>query len=138
MRARGDRDLRGADKNLTAEPRGLLRQLVRFLDLVCAGAIFLLAIAASMFIPKTYTARIWIFGTDLALLFASMLNLLRIQNESMRGVRAFCITANFAMTAFFVALMVSMGLSRMVMYAPIPGVAILLVLETAFSVRKNA
>jgi hypothetical protein len=112
--------------------------LVRFLDLVCAGAIFLLAIAASMFIPKTYTARIWIFGTDLALLFASMLNLLRIQNESMRGVRAFCITANFAMTAFFVALMVSMGLSRMVMYAPIPGVAILLVLETAFSVRKNA
>jgi hypothetical protein len=112
--------------------------MVRFLDLVCAGAIFLLAIAGSMFIPKTYTARIWIFGTDLALLFAAMLNLLRIQNESMRGVKAFCITANFAITAFFLVLMWSIGLSRTLSYAPIAGVAILLVLETALSVRKNA
>jgi len=111
---------------------------VRFLDLVCAGAIFLLAIWASMFIPKPYTARIWIFGSDLALLFAAMLNLLRIQNDSMRGVRAFSITANFAMTAFFVVLMVSIGFSRTLTYAPIPGVAILFVMETAFSVRKKA
>ena len=138
MRARGERDLRGTDKKITLEPRGLRRHLVRFLDLVCAGAMFLVAIAASLFIPKIYTGRIWIFGTDLALLFAAMLNLLRIQNESMRGVRAFCITANFSMTAFFVALLVSIGLSRMVSYAPIPGVAVLLVLETAFSVRKHA
>jgi hypothetical protein len=137
VRARGDRDLRGTEKSVAPEPRGVRRHLVRFLDLVCAGAIFLLAIVASMFIPKTYSGRIWIFGTDLALLFAAMLNLLRIQNESMRGVKAFCITANFAMTAFFVVLLVSMGLSRMVSYAPIPGVAVLLVLETAFSVRKS-
>lgn len=138
MRARGDRDLRGTDKTVTPEQRGLRSHLLRFLDLACAGAIFLLAIAASMFIPKNYSGRIWIFGTDLALLFAAMLNLLRIQNEFMRGVKAFCITANVSMTAFFVALMMSMGFSRMVSYAPIPGVAVLLVLETAFSVRKTA
>jgi hypothetical protein len=138
VRARGDRDLRGTDKSVAPESRGFRGNLVRFLDLVCAGAIFLLAIVASMFIPKPYTARIWIFGSDLALLFAAMLNLLRIQNDSMRGVRAFSITANFAMTAFFVVLMVSIGFSRTLTYAPIPGVAILFVMETAFSVRKKA
>jgi hypothetical protein len=66
----------------------------------------------SMLIPKTYTGRIWIYGTNLALLFAAMLNLLRIQNASMRGVRAFCITANVAMSAFFVALMIASDCRR--------------------------
>ena len=138
MRARRDRDLRGTDKNVVSEEKDARRSITRLFDLLCAGAIFLLAIAASMFIPKTYTGRVWIFGTDLALLFAAMLNLLRIQNESTRGVRMFCITANFAMTAFFVALMASIGLSRTLWYAPIPAVAGLLLLETLFSIKKNA
>ena len=50
-----------------------------------------------MLIPKAYTGRVWMYGTDLALLFAAMLNLLRIQNASMRGVKMFSITANFAL-----------------------------------------
>lgn len=137
MRARGDRDLRGAGKNPAVEDSPP-KKLTRFLDLLCAGALFLLAIAASMLIPKTYTGRIWIYGTDLALLFAAMLNLLRIQNSSMRGVRMFCITANVAMLAFFISLMVSIGLSRTLINAQIPAVAGLLLLETGFSLKKAA
>ena len=136
MCARGNRDLRGTSKNVIPEDTGAPRKVTRFLDLLCAGAIFLLAIAASMLIPKTYTGRIWIYGTDLALLFAAMLNLLRIQNAAMRGVRAFSITANIAMSAFFIALMMSIGLSRTLSNAPIPGVAALLLVETGFSIRK--
>jgi hypothetical protein len=91
-----------------------------------------------MLIPKTYTDRIWIYGTDLALLFTAMLNLLRIQNASIRGVKIFSITANFAMSAFFVALMVSIGLSQTLSNAQIPAVTGVLLLEAAFSVRKSA
>jgi hypothetical protein len=138
MRARGDRDLRGTDKTVIAENTGSPKKITRFFDLLCAGALFLLAVAASMLIPKTYTGRIWIYGTDLALLFAAMLNLLRIQNASMRGVRMFCITANVAMVAFFVSLMVSIGLSHTLANAQIPVVTGLLLLETGFSLKKAA
>jgi hypothetical protein len=138
LRTRGDRELRGGGKSLATEDAQGPRKLTRFLDLLCAGAIFLLAVAASMLIPKTYTGRIWIYGTDLALLFTAMLNLLRIQNASMRGVKVFAITANFAMSAFFVALMASVGLSQTLSNAQIPAVTGLLFVETAFSVRNRA
>ncbi len=111
---------------------------MKFVDLLCAGALFLMAIAASFLIPKTYAGRIWIYGTDLALLFAAMLNLLRIQNgPEMRGVKLFCITSNIAMLAFFVALMVSIGLSTTIANAQIPLVAGLLLLESGFSVKEK-
>jgi hypothetical protein len=99
--------------------------------------LFLLAVAGSLLIPKTYAGRVWIYGTDLALLFAAMLNLLRIQNASMRGVKIFSITANFALSALFVSLMVSIGLSGVVSHAEIPGVTALLLIVTAFSVRRS-
>jgi uncharacterized protein (TIGR00251 family) len=111
---------------------------MKFFDLLCAGSLFLLAIAASFLIPKTYTGRIWIFGTDLAVLFAAMLNLLRIQNGSaVRGLKLFCITSNVSMLAFFLALMASIGLSRTLSNAQIPLVAGLLMLETAFSLKEK-
>jgi uncharacterized protein (TIGR00251 family) len=111
---------------------------MKFFDLLCAGSLFLLAIAASFLIPKTYTGRIWIYGTDLALLFAAMLNLLRIQNgTTVRGLKAFCITSNIALLAFFVSLMVSIGISRTLSNAPIPLVAGLLLLETGFSLKEK-
>jgi hypothetical protein len=138
VRARGDRDLRGTGKSVTPEDTQSQKKLTRFFDLLCAGALFLVAVAASMFIPKTYTGRIWIYGSNLALLFSAMLNLLRIQNASMRGVRIFSITANIGMSAFLVALMVSIGLSQTLSNAQIPGVTGLLLLETAFSIRKSA
>lgn len=137
MRSSGDRDLRGKNKEVVLEDTKGRRKVSRFFDLLCAGALFVLAIAAAMLIPKTYTDRVWIYGSDLALLFAAMLNLLRIQNASLLGVRAFCITANFAMSAFFIALMISIGLSQTLSNAQIPAVAALLLLETAFSVRKH-
>jgi len=90
-----------------------------------------------MLIPKTYTGRVWMYGTDLALLFVAMLNLLRIQNASMRGVKMFSITANFAMSALFISLMVSIGLSRTLSNAEIPSVTALLLIEAAFSVRRT-
>ena len=137
MRARGDRDLRRTGQSLAAQDTETPKKISRFFDLLCAGALFLLAIAASMLIPKTYAGRIWIYGTDLALLFAGMLNLIRIQNASMRGVRVFCIIANVAMLAFFFALMASIGLSRTLANAQIPAVTGLLLLETGFSLRKS-
>ena len=137
MCTRGDRDLRGKTKDLAADDTKTPSRIAQLLDLVCAGALFLLAVAGSMLIPKTYTGRIWIYGTDLALLFAAMLNLLRIQNASMRGVKIFSITANFALSALFVSLMVSMGLSLILSSAEIPGVTALLLIETVFSVRRS-
>jgi hypothetical protein len=134
---RGDRDLREKTKDLAAEDTPGPSRIAQLLDLVCAGVLFLLAVAGSMLIPKTYTGRIWIYGTDLALLFAAMLNLLRIQNAAMRGVKIFSITANFALSALFIALMLSMGLALVVLNPEIPGVIALLLIETAFSVRSS-
>jgi len=134
---RGDRDLRGETEDLTADDTRGPGRIAQLLDLLCAGALFLLAVAGSMLIPKTYAGRIWIYGTDLAVLFAAMLNLVRIQNAAMRGVKIFSITANFALAALFVSLMVSMGPSRVVSNAEIPAVTALLLIETAFSVRRS-
>jgi hypothetical protein len=134
---RGDRDLRGKTKDVAPENIEKPSRLAQFLDLLFAGALFLLAIAGSMLIPKTYTGRVWIYGTDLALLFAAMLNLLRIQNASMRGAKAFSVIANFTLSALFISLMVSIGLSRTMSNAEIPGVTALLLIETAFSVRRS-
>lgn len=137
MCARGDRDIRGKTQDLAPENTERPSRVAQLLDLLCAGALFLLAIAGSMLIPKTYTGRVWMYGTDLALLFAAMLNLLRVQNASMRGVKMFSITANFSLSALFISLMVSIGLSRTLSNAEIPGVTTLLLIETAFSVRRN-
>ena len=137
MYTRGDRDLRGETEDLTADDTRGPGRIAQLLDLLCAGALFLLAVAGSMLIPKTYAGRIWIYGTDLAVLFAAMLNLVRIQNAAMRGVKIFSITANFALAALFVSLMVSMGPSRVVSNAEIPAVTALLLIETAFSVRRS-
>lgn len=137
MCPRGDRDLRGKTKDLAPENEERPSRIAQLLDLLFAGALFLLAIAGSMLIPKTYTGRIWMYGTDLALLFNAMLNLLRIQNASMLGVKMFSITANFALSALFISLMVSVGLSRTISHAEVPGVTALLLIETALSVRRS-
>ena len=137
MHTRGDRDLRGKTRDLAADDAQGPSRIAQLFDLLCAALLFLLAVAGSMLIPKTYTGRIWIYGTDLALLFAAMLNLLRILNASMRGVKMFSITANFALSALFVSLMVSMGLSRILSHAEIPAVTALLLIQTAFSVRRS-
>ena len=137
MYTRGDRDLRGKTEALTADDTKGPSRIAQLFDMLCAGGLFLLAVAGSMLIPKTYAGRIWIYGTDLAVLFAAMLNLLRIQNASLRGVKIFSITANFALSALFVSLMVSMGPSRILSNAEIPGVTALLLIETAFSVRRS-
>lgn len=137
MCPRGDSGIRGKTKALAPEDDQRPSRIAQFLDLLFAGALFLLPIAGSMLIPKTYVGRIWMYGTNLALLFAAMLNLLRIQNASMRGVKIFSITANFAMSALFISLMVSIGLSRTLSNAEVPGVTALLLIETAFSLRRS-
>ena len=63
--------------------------------------------------PRTYTGRIWIFGTGLALLFTAMLNLLRIRNaQGVKGLRLFCIAANVTTLVFAIALKASIRKSR--------------------------
>jgi hypothetical protein len=68
---------------------------MRLFDKLCAGALFILPIVYCLLVPRTYTGRIWIFGTGLALLFTAMLNLLRLRNGyGVQGRRLFCIAAN--------------------------------------------
>ena len=110
-----------------------------FVDRLCAGTIFILAIVDCLLVPRTYTGRIWIFGTGLALLFTAILNVLRVRNDSLvRGLELFCVTANVAMLLFVVALMASIGKSRMLANPQVPLVGALLLVETVFSLRKKA
>jgi len=112
---------------------------MRLLDRACAGTLFVLAIVECLLVPKTYTGRIWLLGTDLALLFTAMLNVLRIRNGyGMQGLRMFCIAANLTMLVFAAALMMSIGQARTLANPQIVLVAGLLAVETAFSLGKNA
>jgi hypothetical protein len=75
----------------------------------------------------------------LALLFTAMLNALRIRHaRGIQGLRLSCITANITLLVFAIALMVSIGKSRTLHNPQIPVLATLLLLETAFSLEKNA
>jgi len=112
---------------------------MKLLDQLCAGILFILAIVDCLLVPRTYTGRIWIFGTGLALLFSAMLNLLRIRNgRGVKGLRLFCITANVTMLVFVIALIASIGKSRTLQHPQIPLVGALLLAETAFSLRRNS
>src|SRR6266852_4189855 len=109
------------------------------IDRLCAGTLFIVAIVDCLLVPRTYTGRIWIFGTGLALLFTAMLNMLRVRNgREVKGLKLFCITANVTMLVFAIALMASIGKSRTLQHPQIPLVAALLLAETAFSLRKNS
>jgi len=111
---------------------------MKLLDRLCAGTIFLLAIVECLLVPRTYTGRIWIFGTDLALLFTAMLNVLRIRNGYiMQGLKMFCIAANLAMLIFFAALMASIGRARTLANPQLGLVTVLLLVETVLSLGKN-
>jgi hypothetical protein len=111
---------------------------LRVVDWISAISLFLFAIVDCLLVPRTYTGRIWIFGTGLALLFTAMLNLLRIRNgRGVKGLKLFCITANVTMLVFTIALMASIGRSRTLQHPQIPLVAALLLAETAFSMGKN-
>lgn len=110
---------------------------MRVLDTLCAGALFLLALVLALLIPRTYPGRVWIFGTDLAILFAAMLNFLRMQNGLMRSVKVVCFTANFAVLVFLAALMVSIGLTTTLAHVQIPIIEGLFLFEIGFCVRKG-
>jgi hypothetical protein len=112
---------------------------MKLFDRLCAGILFLLAIVDCLLVPRSYTGRIWIFGTGLALLFTAMLNVLRVRNSrQVMGLRLFCITANVTMLVFAVALMASIGESRTRQHPQIPLVGALLLTETAFSLKRNS
>jgi len=111
---------------------------MNLLDRACAGTLFLLAIVECLLVPKTYAGRIWLLGTDLALLFVAMLNVLRIRNGyRMQGLRMFCITGNLTMMVFAAALMTSIGRTRTMANPQTVLVAGLLAVETAFSLGRN-
>jgi hypothetical protein len=110
---------------------------MKILDRLCAGAIFMIAIVDCLLVPKTYTGRIWIFGSGLALLFTAMFNWLRIRAGDARNVRLFCLTANVTMTVLAAALIASVGRARALANAQVPFIGFLLLAETIFSLRKN-
>jgi hypothetical protein len=108
-------------------------------DEICAGSLFLIAVVDCLLVPRTYTGRIWIFGTGLALLFAAMLNLLRIRNgQVVKGLKLFCITANVTMLVFMIALVASIGRARTLHHPQTLLVGTLLLAETAFSMGQKA
>jgi|SRR5271166_3025362 len=112
---------------------------MKLLDRLCAGALFVLAIVDCWLVPRGYTGRIWIFGSGLALLFAAMLNLLRIRNgRGVPGLKLFCITANVNMLVFVIALMASIGRVRTQQHPQMPLIGALLLLETGFSLGRSA
>ena len=112
---------------------------MRLFDKLCAGALFILAIVYYLLVPRTYTGRIWIFGTGLALLFTAMLNLLRLRNGyGVQGLRLFCFAANLTMLVFVIALLASIGKSCTLQHPHVLLVAALLMAETAFSFGKKA
>jgi hypothetical protein len=112
---------------------------VKIFDSLFAGTLFVLAIVDCLLVPKTYTGRIWIFGTGLALLFTALLNVLRVRNgRGVKGLKLSCITANATMLVFAIALMASIGKPRTLQHPQIPLVGILLLTETAFSMGKNS
>jgi len=112
---------------------------MRLVDRLCAGTLFVLAIVDCLLVQRTYTGRIWIFGTGLALLFTAMLNLLRVRNgREVKGLKLFCITANVTMLVFAIALMSSIGKSRTLQHPQIPLLAALLLVETVFSLKANS
>jgi hypothetical protein len=112
---------------------------LRSVDRICAGALFLSAIVDCWLVPRSYTGRIWIFGTALALLFTAMLNLLRIRNgRGVKGLKLFCITANVTMFMFGISLMVSIGKLRTVHNPQVPLQTALVLIETAFSLGNDS
>jgi hypothetical protein len=110
---------------------------MKFFDWLCAWALFVLAIVHCLLVPRTYTGRIWIFGTGLALLFTAMLNVLRLRNGyGTRGLKLFCITADVTMLVFVISLIASIGKWRTLHHPQVPLVGALLLVETAFSLGK--
>jgi hypothetical protein len=110
---------------------------MKLLDRLCAAILSVIAIVDSLLVPRTYTGRIWIFGTILALLFTCMLNGLRIRNcRDVRGLKLTCIAANVTMLVLAIALMASIGKTRALQHPQVPLVAALLLAETVFSLGK--
>lgn len=110
---------------------------MKLFDRTCAGALFLLALVECWLVPRDYTGRIWIFGTGLALLFASIFNFLRIRNASVRDLRLASITANILMTVFALVLMWSIGRERTLANPQVLLISVLLALETIFSMGRK-
>jgi hypothetical protein len=145
LHPRGHGDLWGKDKDLTTLRRlrinsghGDTEEHLGFVDRICAGVLFLLALVDCLLVPRMYTGRIWIFGTLLALLFTAMLNVLRIRNGgAVRGLRLSCITANVTMFVFAISLMASIGKSRTLQNPQVPLLGALLLAETVFSLGKT-
>jgi hypothetical protein len=110
---------------------------MKMLDRLCAIALFILALVDCLLVPKTYTGRIWIFGTCLALMFTAMFNWLRIRNRAaMRSLRIFCITGNLTMLALACSLIASIGKARTLANPQVAFAGILLLIETALSLGK--
>jgi hypothetical protein len=112
---------------------------MKLFDRLCAGILFILAIVDCLLVPKTYTGRIWLLGTALALLFTAMFNVLRLRNGyAVRGLKMFCIGANVLILTFVVALIMSIGEARTLHNPQIIVVAVLVLVEMMFSLGKNA
>jgi hypothetical protein len=113
---------------------------MKLFDWLCAGTLFIVAIVDCLVVPRTYTGRIWLLGSALALLFTAMLNMLRIRNRGsgVQGLKISCITANVLMLAFAIALMASIGKLRTLQNPQVPLLGGTLLIEAAFSMGQKS
>ena len=107
------------------------------LDTVCAWLIFGLGAVHIAMTPGGVSGRLWFFGTGLALIFAGMINLLRIKNGyAVEWLKAFCVSAN-AMTLVLAVFSARALLPRLARYPQVFVIVAAAIFELVLSARQR-
>lgn len=89
---------------------------MRILDWICAVIVTALGVVHCAFTPIAYRSftlsAVWFFGTGLALIFAGMLNVLRLKGPSSPLLHTFSIIANASLLVVALLFAVKAGLTR--------------------------
>jgi hypothetical protein len=107
------------------------------LDATCAWLLFALGVVHVTMTPAAVRGRLWFFGTGLTLIFAAMINLLRIKNGySVRWLKPFCVGANLMTLtlAVFAARALWVSLAR---YPQVFLIVAVVAMELLFSIQQQ-
>jgi uncharacterized membrane protein YgdD (TMEM256/DUF423 family) len=89
---------------------------MKTLDWIFAAVVFALGIVHCAVTPLLYKsfslAALWFFSAGLALIFAGMLNVLRVKGPASPLLRGFCIAANAGLVLMIVWFALTAGLRR--------------------------
>jgi hypothetical protein len=89
---------------------------MKVFDWICALVVFALGVVHCALTPVIYRgfsqSALWFFGTGLALVFAGMLNVLRLKGPAAPLLRAFCIAANASLVLLAVLFALKVNLAH--------------------------